>query len=209
MSDLTLVLGTLRVSVSTQAIRLHSSFVVDHPGTQSYIVQSCVSPQAFREFLRAIQDGSDLRLTADNCSELSLLCKEFGARRLERACEDFVPPVSPDAGIEFRLKNLESAFQETVPALRSTVEKLTAELGSLKADLANSKFHLKNLESAFEETVPALPSTVEKLKAELGSLKADFEKSKLESEERLMCAIRKLSQDTQIDWVHQSQTLRE
>jgi hypothetical protein len=80
-------------SVPMQALRANATLHIDHPGVQSYTIESRVSVEDLREFLCAIK-GSQFSLKPDNVHQLTLLCDEFGATRLRHVCDEFVERAS-------------------------------------------------------------------------------------------------------------------
>jgi hypothetical protein len=63
----------------------------------------------------------DVRRLCRNCAEMGLLCQEFGAERLSRACDAFVQPVSvePDLTVGFHIANAALKFGAYVNELKS------------------------------------------------------------------------------------------
>jgi predicted nucleic acid-binding Zn-ribbon protein len=86
-----------------------------------------------------MEEGRDLSLTADNCSELLLLCDEFGATRQKRSFEVFVGRVSVGSAVDFGFEKIELAFGEQ---MRSIVE-LKSDVGSFRSDFEGLKLEVE------------------------------------------------------------------
>jgi hypothetical protein len=180
---LTLVLGTSHFRIAAQDLCHHSSLLADRPGLQTYTVQTDVSPQTFRAFLDAIEAGSDLPLTPDNVPELSLLCEEFGAVKLKRACDHFVEPVPIGPAVQFRFENIELAFEESeekvVPAVKELTRKLaqlTRHFGDLKADVGRLTTSLAELRHDFKTKAEVPLSQLSTLSGKLESCQTENQK---------------------------------
>jgi hypothetical protein len=132
MSDFTLLVGKAEFKVAAETLRLNSSFLIADSITAPYTVQAPVSPATFAEFLRALKEGSKLSLTPGNCSEMSLLCREFKVPRLQQACDHFVPPVfgapSTDPAAEL------AALKSEVAELKRAQEQMKPYLDLLAYD---------------------------------------------------------------------------
>jgi hypothetical protein len=160
----TLVLGHSNFKVQAQPFLLNSNLVLTHPDLKIYKVQTQASEPTFREFVRAIEEGSDLSLSPDNLGELSSLSEEFGIGRLQRACDTFDLRVSLRASIDFHLANSARDFTEKVASLVSSLDALRIES------------HLLN------ERCGRLESEVRKLKSFMGGLNLNNEISLLKTQ---------------------------
>jgi hypothetical protein len=108
MSDVILLLDPSSFSVAAQALRLNSSLIIGHPSLDIYRVQTAVSRvETFGGFVRAIEDGSELSVTAD---------------KLRVACDHFIRPP-----IDFR-------SESTGFGLGEQGGKLVVEVGLFRQD---------------------------------------------------------------------------
>jgi hypothetical protein len=87
MARITIVLGSSNFQVSSEVLQNESTLLVAEPRLAIYRVQTQTSPQLLQEFLRALQEGSQLPINHENMDEFHALSIEFGARRLQDACE--------------------------------------------------------------------------------------------------------------------------
>jgi hypothetical protein len=167
MASVTLALGTSIFEVPSQAFHRNSSLLIDRPNLQTYSVHTQVSPQLFLDFIRALEEGSDLSITPDNVAQVELLCEEFGAARLKRLCEQFADQQSTGA-THFRLQTTELQFEEKVTSLVSTVGELKSEFVLMK--------------DSFTKECRGLRGELRMLKDSIGDLRVSEELKKLKSQ---------------------------
>jgi hypothetical protein len=175
ISRVALVLGTRNFSIAAQTLRFNSDFFMNHPCLQSYTVQTQVAPQTFEVFLRALEEDSDLHLTADNLPELSRLCEEFGVPKLKRVWDHFVQSPPAVSSRDFHVENIESQFEDlkrefhllkdNCRGLRAEVRQLTHSVG----DLPVSR-QIETLKTSVAQSLTRL----ETLRPELPHLNAVF-----------------------------------
>jgi hypothetical protein len=183
MGSVTLVLGSSNFNVAAPLLRHNSNLLFANPDLQTYAVQTRASTDIFQEFLNALEQGSDLRLTTDNISELSSLCDEFRAERLQRSCEAFVGPVLCDSAIDFRFATHECLNEERGAVTLSNVEGLRRESASLRADLNALRDSVAGQFRALEANAATTAASI----AGLPDLKSEFD--------RLSSAFRELRED--------------
>jgi hypothetical protein len=192
MSEVTLVLGQSSFKIAAEALRLNSNLLVDAPGLQTHIVRTRVSPQTFQEFLHALVDGLALSFTPDNISELELLSEEFGAFRLQRACEDFVQSApqyttieTTKFGFDTTIETTKFAFDEKVGIVIANFEELRNGLGTLTCTVNHLSAEVTELKVSMSEHFQAAEdqslSALDSLKSELDNLKPALEALRRES----------------------------
>jgi hypothetical protein len=137
--------------------------------SKPYSVQSAVSPDAVREVLAGLE--GEVLITTANADELSLLCNEFGYRKLKPRIEHFLARVSAGVYFDFPARN-------SIAELEQIVLIQGRELASLQRALAP----LTDRAADFE-----------RMRALLHRVASDFA-PKLEKHDRDMAAIdRKLT----------------
>jgi hypothetical protein len=171
MSNVTLVLGTSNLQVTTQALRLNSNLLVDHPDLQIYRVQTQACSQTFQEFVRALEDRTNLSFTPDNISDFCLLCDEFGACELRQACEAFAQPVRLDTALE----NREFQFEERGRVVASRVEVLERHVAVLTRTASELGVTIRELTVAIRDVQTVQAQTAAQSVASLESLRRDLD----------------------------------
>jgi hypothetical protein len=175
--QITLILGTSNFNISAQSLHLNSNLLIDHPNLQTYKVQSEVSSQTFEAFVRAIEEGSDLFVTADNFSELLLLCEEFGTEKQKRVCERFVGRVSVGSTKDLGFENMELEFEEqkvSVAELKGEIVTLREDLGRLGFEVGGLKESVSGLQR-LQEDFRKLETNFRTQSGEIGTLKSQTE----------------------------------
>jgi hypothetical protein len=126
---ITLILDRADFQVSADLLRRNSDYMLYHPNTNRYTVQTPVSPQAFLEFLHAVAGESDLSLTPANLTQLSSLCDEFGVERLKLACDQFARDkfIFSEKPADFRLEPSGFRLDERVSTFAAALDELRRE----------------------------------------------------------------------------------
>jgi hypothetical protein len=87
MARVTIILGSSQFDVSNEVLQHESTLFAAEPNLTIYHVQTQVRPELLQDFLRALQEGSELLINAENMTELRALSVEFGAGRLLEECD--------------------------------------------------------------------------------------------------------------------------
>jgi hypothetical protein len=149
------------------------SFFEAHPDlfvAKSYVVQSTVPIDVFREFISSLTSDTDISLTRDNAGPVGLLAAELCFADLQAACAKLTQ--DPVSALESRIAKLESLSLQMVPverldAVEEQLEQLSSRFSSLESlhksrhepELAQLTGTVRQIQDAIQQFPRAIATT--------------------------------------------------